>query len=231
MSDVTQILDELVLGDADATDQLLPVIYEELRAKAHRIMRQERDGHTLQTTTLVHEAYLRLVQQKRPAGWDGRGHFFAAASEAMRRILVEHARRKLGKQRGGDRQRIDVDLVNEADLSDQSESPELVLEIHDALDTLAGQDLMAAELVKLKFFAGLSLVEAAELLRISKSTAYTDWAYAKAMLARVLETAWAAAGRSTVSKSVRQRPISLGTIRTDTTDSMARSREVEWVRY
>lgn len=100
MSDVTQILDELVLGDADATDRLLPVVYEELRAMAQRMMRQERDGHTLQTTALVHEAYLRLVQQKRPAGWDGRGHFFAAAAEAMRRILVEYARQNWASSAG-----------------------------------------------------------------------------------------------------------------------------------
>ena len=187
MSDITQILDELVLGDADATDRLLPVVYEELRSMARAMMRQESAGHSLQTTALVHEAYLRLVQKNRPAGWDGRGHFFSAAAEAMRRILVEHARRKLGKQRGGHLNRIDVDEVEELAFDDRSQSPELVIEVHEAIDVLAQRDTMAAELVKLKFFVGLSTAEAAELLGISKSTAYTDWAYAKAMLARVLD--------------------------------------------
>ncbi|MCS7470619.1 ECF-type sigma factor [Stieleria sp. ICT_E10.1] len=189
MTDLTQILDDLALGQADATERLLPVVYEELRSMAGAMMRRERDDHTLQTTALVHEAYLRLVQQHRPEGWDGRGHFFSAAAEAMRRILVEHARRKLGKQRGGHLNQIDVDAIEEHALDDQSQSPQLVIEVDEAIDVLARQDPKSAELVKLKFFAGLSLVEAAELLGISKSTAYTDWAYAKAMLARVLDGA------------------------------------------
>lgn len=189
MSDVTQILDELALGEADATEKLLPVVYLELRSMAQGMMRRERDDHTLQTTALVHEAYLRLVNQDRPDGWDGRGHFFSAAAEAMRRILVEYARQKLGKQRGGHLNRIDVDVVEQPAFNNQSQSPELVLEVHEAIDSLAQHDPRAAELVKLKFFAGLSLAEAAEILGISKSTAYTDWSYAKAMLARTLDGA------------------------------------------
>jgi RNA polymerase sigma factor (TIGR02999 family) len=184
--DVTQLLDALVEGEKQATSQLFPLVYDELRSMAQRMMRSERDGHTLQTTGLIHEAYLRLVNQKRPQGWAGRGHFFGAAAEAMRRILVEHARRKLGKMRGGDLNRLPAGAAEEVALAPESQSPEFILEVHDALDSLERVDPQAAKLVKLKFFAGFSIVDAAELMGISKTTAYALWAYAKATLAKTL---------------------------------------------
>lgn len=185
-NDITEILEQVAFGEPDATEQLLPIVYGELRSMAEAMMRRERDGHTLQTTALVHEAYLRLVQQDRPRGWDGRGHFFSAAAEAMRRILVEHARRKLGKQRGGHFNRIEAGALNDVGQMDYAKTPEFVLEIDDAIGKLADLDPSAAELVKLKFFAGLSVVEAAETLGISKTTAYGHWTYAKAQLATLL---------------------------------------------
>ena len=185
-SDITEILDQVAFGEPDATERLLPIVYNELRSMAEKMMQRERDGHTLQTTALVHEAYLRLVQHDRPDGWDGRGHFFSAAAEAMRRILVEHARRKLGKQRGGNLNRVDAEVLKTVGEMDYAQSPEFVLEVDDAIAKLAEQDASAAELVKLKFFAGFSVVEAAEMLGISKTTAYGHWAYAKAKLATLL---------------------------------------------
>ena len=182
MADVTQILAKIEQGDEHATEQLLPLVYAELRSLAAARMANERSDHTLQPTGLVHEAYLRLVDTDQPLHWDSRGHFFAAAAEAMRRILVEHARRKLGKQRGGDLQRVEL---NDG-MAGQFENHELVLQVSDALERLHTEDAQAAELVKLHCFAGFSLPEAAEILGIASSTAYAHWAYAKALMGRLL---------------------------------------------
>ena len=182
MSDVTRILSQIKEGDPAAAERLLPLVYDELRRLAAAKMAQERSDHTLQATALVHEAYIRLVDTDRAQNWDSRGHFFAAAAEAMRRILVENARRKLGKQRGGDRKR--VGFTDDAAMNVQD--PALVLDIHDALNRLSEQDPPMAELVKLHCFGGLSITDAAEVLGISKSTAYANWIYAKALMGRLL---------------------------------------------
>ena len=182
MTDVTQILSAIESGDPLASDKLLPIVYDQLRSLARARMSNERVDHTLQTTALVHEAYLRLVGNQMDQRWENRGHFFAAAAEAMRRILVEHARRKLGKQRGGDRTR--VELSDE--LAKRVQSPEIVLQVSEALERLAEHDAKAAELVKLHCFAGFSIVEAAEILGVANSTAYAHWAYAKALMGRLL---------------------------------------------
>lgn len=182
MSDVTQILAKIEHGDEHATAQLLPLVYAELRQLAAARMASERSDHTLQPTALVHEAYVRLVNADHTLRWDSRGHFYAAAAEAMRRILVEHARRKLGKQRGGKLPR--VELLDNPD--QRTENHELVLQVSDALEKLVTADAQAAELVKLHCFAGFSIPEAAEILGIAKSTAYAHWTYAKAMMGRLL---------------------------------------------
>ena len=182
MSDVTQILSQIEAGDLAAAAQLLPLVYDELRKLAAARMADERPEHTLQATALVHEAYVRLVNADQPLRWDSRGHFFAAAAEAMRRILVEHARRKLGKQRGGDLQR--VELLDNPD--QRTENHELVLQVSDALEKLVTADAQAAELVKLHCFAGFSIPDAAAILGIANSTAYAHWAYAKALMGRLL---------------------------------------------
>ena len=183
MSDVTQILEKIDSGDKDAADQLLPIVYEELRKLARARMSAERIDHTLQTTALVHEAYLRLVDREQVQRWDNSGHFFSAAAEAMRRILVEHARRKLGKQRGGDR--VHIELPDE--IESETIDPATVLQVSEALEELAGQDAQTAELVKLHCFAGFSVTEAAEMLGISSSSAYRHWEYARAIMGRILE--------------------------------------------
>jgi RNA polymerase sigma factor (TIGR02999 family) len=182
MSDVTRILSQIESGNPQASAELLPIVYEELRRLAKARMANERADHTLQTTALVHEAYLRLVDTSQPLHWQNSSHFFVAAAEAMRRILVEHARRKLGKQRGGDRQRVELNDVFENDVRD----PELVLQVSEALERVAAADPQAAELIKLHCFAGLSIPEAARALGIANSTAYAHWTYAKAMLGRLL---------------------------------------------
>jgi RNA polymerase sigma factor (TIGR02999 family) len=188
MSDVTQILSAIDRGDPQAAEQLLPLVYDELRKLAASKLAQERAGQTLQPTALVHEAYLRLVgaanlpQANVPhpngAQWSGRSHFFAAAAEAMRRILVESARRKGRLKHGGGLHRADVDEVRIA----SPRRDDQLLAIDDALDQLAKDDAQAAELVKLRYFAGFSLEEAAEMLGLARSTAYAHWAYAKASL-------------------------------------------------
>ncbi len=180
MKDVTRILNAVESGDAGAAETLLPAVYEELRKLAGQRMRQERAGHTLQATALVHEAYLRLVDTSgnRDSKWDGRGHFFAAAAEAMRRILIDHARARGTAKRGGSRRRLSLDS---ADLTLDSPPTDL-LDLDEALDKLAAEDPVKAELVKLWFFAGLSLKEAGALLGLSPATADRYWAYAKAML-------------------------------------------------
>src|SRR5688572_12697448 len=177
MSDVTRILSQIDAGDSRAAEELLPLVYDELRKLAVARLAHERPGQTLQATALVHEAFLRLVGTQQTA-WNSRGHFFAAAAEAMRRILVEQARRKGRQKRGGGLFRIDLEL---ADVADAPQTDDL-LALNEALSRLEAQDPQAADLVKLRFFAGLSLTEAAEAVGISRSTAYEQWAYARAWL-------------------------------------------------
>jgi RNA polymerase sigma factor (TIGR02999 family) len=183
MSEVTRILSAVELGDPHAAEQLLPLVYEELRKLAAERIAQEKPGQTLQATALVHEAYLRLVDVEKAQHWNSRGHFFAAAAEAMRRILVDQARWKLRHKHGGGRVKLHLDdnLV-----ADQSEAEEL-LAINDALDRLAMEDHQAAELVKLRYFSGLSIEQAAESIGIPRSTAYVQWAFARAALRVLLE--------------------------------------------
>jgi RNA polymerase sigma factor (TIGR02999 family) len=183
MSDVTRILSAIEQGEPHAADQLLPLVYDELRKLAAHRLAQEKPGQTLQATALVHEAYVRLVDVEKARHWNSRGHFFAAAAEAMRRILVENARRKERQKRGGALQRMDLD-----DLQPGYTSPaEELVAIDDALECLARQDAQAAQLVKLRFFAGLSIEEAAEMVGLARSTAYEHWAYARAWLHRNLK--------------------------------------------
>ena len=178
MNDVTRILSAIEQGDPQAAERLLPLVYDELRKLAARRLKQEKPGQTLQATALVHDAYLRLVEGQRPGHWDGRGHFFAAAAEAMRRILVEVARRKRRPKHGGDRRRVDADEAGEA----IAPPVEDLLALDDALTKLAAEDEDSAELVKLRYFAGLSLAEAAEALGLPTRTAGRRWAYARAWL-------------------------------------------------
>jgi RNA polymerase sigma factor (TIGR02999 family) len=179
MSEVTQILSRFEPGDPSAAEQLLPLVYDELRKLAAVRLAQEKPGQTLQATALVHEAYLRLVGSDQAIqNWDNRGHFFAAAAEAMRRILVERARQKLGPRAGGTRRRCTLGDVPLPSL----EYPERLLEIDDALDRLAAENRVIAELVKLRIFAGLSVDEAATALGISRTTGFRHWTYARAWL-------------------------------------------------
>ena len=177
MTDVTRILNSIEQGDAEAINALLPAVYEELRQMADRKLSNEGPGHTLQATALVHEAYLRLVGSDGNA-WSSRTYFFGAAAEAMRRILVEHARKKRSKKRGGDRKR--VDFMSADVMAD--ESPDDLVALDEALTKLSETDPLKAELVKLRFFAGLSFEQAAELLDISPATARRHWNYARAWL-------------------------------------------------
>jgi RNA polymerase sigma factor (TIGR02999 family) len=181
MNDVTRILSAVERGDPSAAEQLLPLVYDELRHLAAQRLARETPGQTLQATALVHEAFLRLVGPQDP-GWNGRGHFFAAAAEAMRRILVERARRKRTRKRGGGRLRQDSNLDDLA--GPETREPLEVLAVHEALDRLADKAPRKAELVKLRYFLGCTMDEAAEVLGIAKSTAEEDWTYAKAWLRR-----------------------------------------------
>lgn len=178
MTDVTIILSQIESGDPSAAEQLLPLVYQELRKLAAARLAQEKPGQTLQATALVHDAYLRLVDGQRAQHWNSRGHFFAAAAEAMRRILVENARRKGGPKAGGGHRRIELSdaaaEVNEDDLD--------LIALSESLDKLQVKDPRAVELVKLRFFAGLTRQQAAEVLGISVATADNDWAYAKGWL-------------------------------------------------
>jgi RNA polymerase sigma factor (TIGR02999 family) len=178
MNEVTRILDALQQGDAQAAAQLLPLVYDELRRLAAQRLTHEKPGQTLEATALVHEAYLRLVGKGDAPHWDGRGHFFAAAAEAMRRILVERARHKQTQKAGGGHRRVDLADVEPA----APESDEELLALDEALEKLAARDPRKAELVKLRFFAGLTNEQAARALGISASTADNDWAYARAWL-------------------------------------------------
>jgi RNA polymerase sigma factor (TIGR02999 family) len=178
MNEVTRILSDVEQGDPHAAKQLLPLVYEELRKLAAQRLAQEKPGQTLQATSLVHEAYLRLVDVEKAQHWDSRGHFFAAAAEAMRRILVESARRRRSEKHGGRLQRIDFEEAQSL-----AEPPaEDLLALDEALDQLAAEDPAKAELVKLRCFAGLSHQDAAQALGISRATADRYWAYAKSWL-------------------------------------------------
>jgi RNA polymerase sigma factor (TIGR02999 family) len=177
MNDVTEMLNAIEHGDPHAASQLLPLVYDELRRLAAQRLADEKPGLTLQPTALVHEAYLRLVGDANKT-WDSRGHFFAAAAEAMRRILIEDARRKQRLKRGGDRRRVDLDQV-EALVSAPGDD---LLALDEALDQFAAEDPKKAELVKLRFYGGLSVEEAASCLGISRATADRYWAYARAWL-------------------------------------------------
>jgi len=177
MSNVTEILNAIERGDAGATDELLPLVYEELRLLAAQKLSHESPGQTLQATALVHEAYLRLVGDE-PQDWKNRGHFFAAAAEAMRRILVDNARHKQARKCGGGHERVGLD---DADVADRA-TPEEIVALDDALAGLATQDPQAAEIVKLRLFAGLSMEQAAQAIGISRATAYRQWTYARAWL-------------------------------------------------
>jgi RNA polymerase sigma factor (TIGR02999 family) len=178
MSDITRILNAIEAGDPQAAAQLLPLVYDELRRLAAQKLAQEKPGQTLDATALVHEAYLRLVGKKPEQPWDGHGHFFAAAAEAMRRILIERARHKQSRKAGGGRRRVELSEVEPA----LAETPEDLLALDEALEQLAAKDLRKAQLVKLRYFAGLTNAQAAQALGISPSTADNDWAYARAWL-------------------------------------------------
>jgi RNA polymerase sigma factor (TIGR02999 family) len=178
MSDVTLLLDAAVAGDRKAAAELLPLVYDELRKLAAARMAAEAPGQTLQPTALVHEAYLRLVGPADEIRWDSRGHFFAAAAEAMRRILVESARRKKAVKHGGALHRLDANTV----AISAPEVDEDLLAIDEALDRLASIDPVKAELVKLRYFAGLTIEQAAETLRISAATAKRYWTYSRIWL-------------------------------------------------
>src|SRR4051812_9531459 len=178
MSDVTRILSQIEQGDPSAAEQLLPLVYRELRKLAAAKLAQEKPGQTLQATALVHDAYVRLVDAEQAQRWNSRGHFFAAAAEAMRRILVEAARRKATARAGGGRDRVDL-----AEVEPAIKDPRVdLLALDEALTALESKDKRKADLVRLRYFAGLTNEQAAEALGISASTADNDWAYAKTWL-------------------------------------------------
>jgi RNA polymerase sigma factor (TIGR02999 family) len=186
MSDVTRILSQIESGDPSAAEQLLPLVYDELRKLAAAKLAHEKSGQTLQATALVHEAYLRLVEnreqgtgdEQQRSHWNSRGHFFAAAAEAMRRILIGQARHKASLKAGGQRQRVEL-----SDVQPEIQGPELdLIALDAALEELAARDPRAAMLVKLRFFAGLTMLEAAQALGVSLATVENDWAYAKCWL-------------------------------------------------
>jgi RNA polymerase sigma factor (TIGR02999 family) len=178
MSEVTRILSAIEQGDPHAAEQLLPLVYEELRKLAGRKLAQEEPGQTLQATGLVHEAYLRLVNVDQAQHWNSRGHFFAAAAEAMRRILIDRARERLAVKRGGDRKRVPLEEVDPP----AGTPPEDLLALNEALEQLARLDPTAGQLVKLRYFAGLSVEQAAATLNLATATAYRHWTFARAWL-------------------------------------------------
>jgi RNA polymerase sigma factor (TIGR02999 family) len=182
MTDVTRILSAIEQGDPQAAEQLLPLVYNELRKLAAQRLAQEKPGQTLQATALVHEAYLRLVDVDQAQHWNSRGHFFAAAAEAMRRILVENVRRKLRLRHGGALQRRDLNTIDLA----SPQTPDELVAVSEALNCLAAANARAAELVKLRFFAGLTNEEAAAALGVSPRKANQIWAYARAWLLETL---------------------------------------------
>ena len=178
MSDVTRLLLAIEDGDEKATNQLLPLVYQELRSLASAKLSKEKPGQTLQPTVLVHEAYLRLVDSDQPQQWNGRAHFFAAAAEAMRRILVENARRKQAQKHGGQMQRVELDVVEAAIVEDSKN----FLALNEALSQLEEQWPDKAKLVKLRYFVGLTIPEASRALKISTATAERHWRFARAWL-------------------------------------------------
>ena len=183
MTDVTRILNAVEQGDPSAAEQLLPLVYDELRKLAAQKMAQEKPGQTLQATALVHEAYVRLVDVEKAQHWDSRRHFFAAAAEAIRRILIDSARRKTSRKRGGDWDRVELD----SEIAAPEALADDLLAVDDAVSRLAVHDPQAAELVKLRYFAGFSITQAAEALGISRSSAYEQWTYARAWLQCALD--------------------------------------------
>jgi RNA polymerase sigma factor (TIGR02999 family) len=183
MNDVTQILSQIESGNPSAAEQLLPLVYEELRKLAAAKLAQEKPGQTLQATSLVHEAYVRLVDVEKAQQWNSRGHFFGAAAEAMRRILVENARRRAREKHGGDR-------IREELAASEIAAPEVagdLLALDEALEGLAQHDPQSAELVKLRYFAGLTIPQAAEILGVSPRKADFIWSFARAWLRRAIE--------------------------------------------
>jgi RNA polymerase sigma factor (TIGR02999 family) len=178
MNDVTRILSAIEQGNAAAAEQLLPVVYDELRKLAAQRLAREKPGQTLEATALVHEAYMRVVGSEAAAVWNSRGHFFAAAAEAMRRILIENARRKKSEKHGGALQRVDLDAAN-ASTSGPSED---ILALDEAISKLAAEDPEKAELVKLRFYGGLSVEDAGRVLGISRATSHRYWSYARVWL-------------------------------------------------
>jgi len=182
MTDVTRILNAIEQGDAKATEELLPLVYEELRMLAAQKLSQEKPGQTLQATALVHEVYIRLVAGEEQK-WNSSGHFFKAAAEAMRRILVENARRRKSLKRGGNQQRIEL---SEANLALESPSDDLIA-LDEALDKLSTEEPAIAELVKLRYFGGLTIDQVAKIQGISRRTAIDHWAYARSRLARMVK--------------------------------------------
>jgi RNA polymerase sigma factor (TIGR02999 family) len=182
MSQVTRILEAIQAGESKAAEELLPLVYDELRRLAAHKMAHEAPGQTLQPTALVHEAWLRLSHQSRSA-WKNREHFYAIAAEVMRRILVDRARRRRSRKHGGDLERVDLDAVDLPFVG----SDDLVLQVHEALERLTAEDPEKAEVVKLRFFVGLEHAEIATLLDVSEKTVQRHWTFAKAWLARVIE--------------------------------------------
>ena len=178
MTNVTHILSAIEQGDAGASEQLLPLVYEELRKLAAQKLAQEKPGQTLQATALVHEAYLRLVDTEQARHWNSRGHFFAAAAEAMRRILIDGARRKRAERRGGGGHRVELEQAEAV----ASTPPGDLLDLDEALDRLARHDALSSQLVKLHYFAGLTVEQAAEMLGLSRATAYRQMTFARAWL-------------------------------------------------
>ena len=177
MSDVTLILQKIEQGDPEAAQRLMPLVYDELKKLAAAKMIGERPDHTLQATALVHEAYLRLVDAQQVQRWDSRGHFFSAAAEAMRRILIESARRRNSRKRGGDSRRVALESLDVA--ATTAGDPDLLLDIDTRLSRLGEEDPQAAELVKLRLFAGLSVTQAGEMLGMSRASAYENWVYVR----------------------------------------------------
>ena len=182
MSDITKFLEDAANGVPTAAEKLMPLIYDELRKLAAARLASEKPGHTLQATSLVHEAYLRLVERQPDVQWEGRGHFFSAAAEAMRRILIDRARRKLSVKRGGDRDR--KVLAEDSIVAPDIDSDCNLMKLNAAMTKLEQKDARKAELVKLRYFVGLSLKDAADVLGVSVSTADREWAYARAWLYR-----------------------------------------------
>jgi len=193
MSDVTQILEALARGDPKAADELLPLVYAELRTLAAQKMANEAPGQTLQPTALVHEAWLRLAGSGQEH-WNSRGHFFGAAAEAMRRILVERARKKARVRHGGQLERVDLDHVTVA----AQDNDDTILAVHEALEKLAGQSPQKAEVVKLRYFAGMEHAEIAEALGVSEPTVRRHWAYARSWLYAELKLQMAGKAKGTL---------------------------------